>query len=199
MQTPCSHVYIRNQTVVLDKRTSLHYIKEHNFLLLLSAFKWKDKSAGEEPGCCRLSPGLAAFPLFSETIDKRLVQTRLPEFIYCTLLNFPLLSSLNKEALHSKPLSLPQSNTLTFCSSAAIEERFPSPKSSCRISVADCGSRGITLSLHAAPWFSLGQFGCKATWISTEHAHHLASQPFRKAHFRALREQGETFSGGRSR
>lgn len=86
--------------------------------------------------CCYcLSPRLAAFPLFSEIIDKKLVQSVLPEFIYCTLLNFPLLSSLNKEALHSKPLLVPQSSTLTFCSSAAIEGFFLSLKGSYGISV----------------------------------------------------------------
>lgn len=110
MQTPCSCMWMRSQTVVPDKRTSIHHIKGHNFLLLLSVLSWKDKSTGEEPRCCWgrcssqdtccccLSPRLAAFPLFSETIDKKLVQTGLPEFIYCTLLNFPLLSSSNKEA-----------------------------------------------------------------------------------------------------
>lgn len=145
---------MRSQTVALDKRTCLHYIKEHNFLLFLCVLKWKYKSPGEEPGRCRgrcnsqdtcchcLNPRLAAFPLFSETINKKLVQTRLPEFIYCTLLNFPLLSSLNKEVLHSKSLPVLQSTALTFRSSAVIEECFLSLKSSCRISVADSHPTG---------------------------------------------------------
>jgi len=135
---------MRSQTAVLHKRTSLHYIKEHSFSLLLSVLKWKDKSSGAErercqgrcrsqDSCCRcLSHSLTAFPLFSETIDEKFVQTRFPEFICCTLLNFSLLSSLNEEVLHSKPLLLLQSNTLTFRSSFVAEERFLSLKSSCR-------------------------------------------------------------------
>lgn len=82
-----------------------------------------------------LSPRLAAFPLFSKIIDKKHVQSVLPEFIYCTLLNFPLLRSLNKESLHSKPLLVCHSNTLTFSSSAVIEGYFLSSKGSYGISV----------------------------------------------------------------
>lgn len=158
---------MRSQTAVLDKRTSLHRIKEHNFLLFLSVLKWKDKSTGGELGCCQgrcgsqdtccrcLSPRLTAFPLFSETIDKKLVQTRLPEFIYCTLLNFPLLSSLNKEALHSEPLLLPQSNTLTFHSSAVIEERFWAWKAPAGAQSLTCISRGLIQAALLSPLCTL--------------------------------------------
>lgn len=137
---------MRYQTFVLDKGTNLQSIRGHNFLLLLSARKWKYKSmrgAQALPGryssldMCNycLSPRLAAFPLFSKITDKKLVQSGLPEFIYCTLLNFPLLRSLDKEALHSKPLLVCQSNTLTFSSSAVIEGYFLSSKGSYGISV----------------------------------------------------------------
>lgn len=135
---------MRSQTVIFNKKTSLHCTKEDNFLSFLSVLKQKDKSTAEEPercwskcsSCC-LNPSLAAFPPFSETIDKKYVQTWLPQLIHCTLLNFPLLRSLNKKVLRSKSLPVPQSNTLTFCSSAVIEEHFLDLKSSCRISVTD--------------------------------------------------------------
>lgn len=138
-----------SQTVIFNKKTSLHYTKEHNFLLFLSVLNQKDKSTGEEPECCWrrcssccLNPRLAAFPPFSEAIDKKYVQTQLPQLIYCALLNFPLLRSLNRKALCSRPLPVTQPNTLTFCSSAVIEEHFLGLESSCRISVTDLHDAG---------------------------------------------------------
>lgn len=100
--------------------------------------------------CChRYSFKHFAFHLFSDSTDTKLIQIGLPEFIYCALLNFPLLISLNKAPLYSEHRLVPQSGALTFLSSAVAEEPFLILKSSCRNPSTDpqeqpCSCRNAT-------------------------------------------------------
>lgn len=72
---PHAHVCRWDARLVIDKKISLHHIKEHKFLWLLSVLKWKDKSmrgAQALPGKVKLpghmllqsQPQTCCFPSF---------------------------------------------------------------------------------------------------------------------------------------
>lgn len=166
-------------------------------------------AAPKTPAAAASAPDLLLSLSFLKPSIRNLFKQVCQSLFIVLWLNSPLLSSLNKEALHSKSLLVLQSNTLTFHSSAVIEECFLSLNSSCRISAAGPYITGNNpgspcLSIWHAGWFEVVRLlcspgcnsFCKASWISTEHAHRLAVQPFRKAHFRALREQVRLYCMG---
>lgn len=76
------------------------------------------------------------------------------QFMYCAFLNFPLLISLSKAPLRSKPQLVPQPDALTFLSSAVTEEPFLILKSSCRDPSADPQEQPCLCRNTTSPCFS---------------------------------------------
>ena len=104
--------------------------------------------------CHHYSSKLLVFPPFSASTDTKLTQTGLPEFMYCAFLNFPLLISLSKAPLCSKPQLVPQPDALTFLSSAVTEEPFLILKSSCRDPSTDPQEQPCLCRNTTSPCFS---------------------------------------------
>lgn len=134
--------------------------------------------------CCHCySFDLFVFHLFTDSTDTKLIQIRLPEFIYCALLNFPFLISLNKAPLYSEPQLVLQSGALTLLSSAVAEEPFLILKSSCRNPSTGPQEQPCSCWNATSPCFfafcTLDHFwrGSVALLCSSEHRFFLQSHP----------------------